>query len=913
MRLLKKLNIHGKILLIITFTILILGTISIIEYNSLITTDKVKKYNNILYKVKTSLYKFQYGITETAILSYQTKDINNLTSLVSISEKFDNLSKKLNDNIKYLKSIIVTKNASPEIKSLLFDLKDSLYTYEKNLNNIQIEYKQIVKFKKRLLTPHNIEENYIRYLQEEDLFSQIDINNKSQIQDIVKQIENKYKKNIANNLYGLQYNVNRTNQSIKNLQIRIHKLLNNNDIYLHNVLVRNKIINILIFFFSIILIFTITILISNQITSQVKEIEDTLSRLSFGELPDYKALDEENELGLMSLSLERLIEALKETTRFAEELSKGNFDYNFSPLSDKDEFRNLLLDLRDSLKRAKEEEEKRKIEDYQRRRISEGLAKFTDILRGQHKNLKKLAEEIITELVRYLNANQGAFFILNDKDPNNIYLELYAAYAWNRKKYLEKRVALGEGLIGAVAVEKFTIYMTDVPEDYIEIKSGTGEADPRAILIVPLMVQETVLGVIELATFEEFKDYEIELIEKISESIASTLQNIKINERTEELLQISQRQAEEMKKQEEVMKKTIEDLKKSQEETYKKEKELNNIIDELNKANEQIKIKDQELKNELERLKNEYEKKINLINKILKSYEEIIEKMNFPVIMFNKTGNIEFANTAFLEITNYDFETLTKLKITDLIEGTINEDSKNIIEDLENDLNTNNPKYKHLLIKSADGKSLKFQIDILKIDADDESKYVLIFNDTERAYKKERELMKELEEQYAKELDLVLRIEALEKILKEKNIEMPEADFEHNLIDWSEKFKMGIEVIDKQHEKWIYFINKLYNALKNKSANDTLNNIFKDLIEYTKYHFNFEEKYMAEFGYQHTNEHIKEHEYFVSELNKLYTEYINGKYNTPYKLLLYLKYWVENHVLVTDRGYKDIFKEKGLK
>ncbi len=508
MKFLSKLNIHGKILLNVTIAIVILGTVSIIEYNSLIITDKLKRANQYLYNIQTILYRIQYDNSQIAVLAYKAKDLNNLTQLISTVEKFKNVSTDLKNNIATLKSYLLDQSIPSQVKPVVNILKDSLYNYEKIINNVIVEFNQLSKYKKRLLVPNSIEQNYLKFLQEEEeLNTPSLLNNPSQIKNIVEQIKEKYIKDIDNNLKIITYNTERVNSSINLIQLKIYKLIKHNNQEFKKEINRNKIYNTIIFLLGILITIIFTIFISNQITKNLRELETTIRKLTYGELPDYNPEIEENELGYIALNLKKLIEALKETSRFAQELSKGNFDIPFSPLSDKDEFRNLLLDLRDSLKHAKEEEEKRKIEDYQRRRISEGLAKFADILRGHHKDLKKLAEEIIINLVRYLNANQGVFFILNDKDPDNVYLELLAAYAWNRKKYLEKKIALGEGLIGAVAVEKFTIYMTDVPEDYIEIKSGTGEADPRAILIVPLKVQDVVLGVIELATFKEFKQY----------------------------------------------------------------------------------------------------------------------------------------------------------------------------------------------------------------------------------------------------------------------------------------------------------------------------------------------------------------------------------------------------------------------
>ncbi len=918
MKFLNKLNISTKILINVIIAILIIGSVSITEYNTLLHTEKIKNTNQILYNTQILLYKLQSLVIQSANLAFKAKNINDLAEFIATQEKFSNVENQTQQLINQLKNISVTNSQNPEINQFYYELKDTLYKYQKIIENINLEFDQISKFKSRLLKPHNIEENYIQYLQEEeDILSGstvLSATSSNYVKLIVQQIIEKYEQNINNHLNAIQQNVNAINQSISIIQIHISKLIQDNNEHLNKTIRRTKFINIIVFLVGILIAMVITFITINSIVKPLIEIEKVIRKLSAGELPNYEPHLEENEIGVISASLAKLIDALKETSKFTEKLSKGDFDVEITPLSDKDEFRNYLLDLRDNLKRAKEEEEKRKIEDYQRRRVSEGLAKFAEILRGHHKDLKKLAEEIIINLVRYLNANQGVFFILNDKDPNNVYLELYAAYAWNRKKYLEKKIALGEGLIGAVAVEKFTIYMTDVPEDYIEIKSGTGEADPRAILIVPLKVEDNVLGVIELATFEEFKPYEIELVEKIGENIASTLQNIRINEKTEELLRRSQQQAEEMKRQEEIMRKTIGELKRSQEENLKKEQQLKKLLEDLEKANQRLKIKDLELQKEIEKLKEEYNKKLQVITNLSAAYKQILAKMKSPVIMFNKDGKILFANTAAEELWEYDKDKLLKLELSDLFEKSIIFKDKLVHKYLIENQDQLSQEQQNLFIKRADGSLRKVLLDLIKIDADpDNILYVLIITSLEEVEKKEKQAKELLEKCYAKELEYILKIEFLEDIIKQNNLILPDIDFTQDLIKWSEKFMMGIEVIDKQHQKWIEFINKLYRALKQGAADDILNEIFNELIEYTKYHFGFEEKYMAEFGFEDIENHKKEHENFVNELYAMFNEYLEEKPDVPFQLITYLKRWVERHVLVTDRKYSKLFKEKGLK
>lgn len=271
----------------------------------------------------------------------------------------------------------------------------------------------------------------------------------------------------------------------------------------------------------------------------------------------------------------------KQLFDFTEQLNNGvlNAPAAFDTSS---ELAQAVLKLRENLL-ANQQKEKQRIEaEKQHRWEVDGLAKFGEILRLNNENLETLSYEIISNLVRYLKANQGGFFLLEDSNPYDSHFIQTAAFAYDRRKQTRKRVELNDGLIGASAFEKESIFMTDIPNDYVTITSGLGGGNPKCLLIVPLMVDDQVLGIIEMASFSVLQKHEIVFVESLSAAIASSIRNVKVASNTAKLLEQSKQQSELLKEQEEVMRYTIEELHATQEEASKKSDELGNLMQSVN-------------------------------------------------------------------------------------------------------------------------------------------------------------------------------------------------------------------------------------------------------------------------------------------------------------------------------------------
>jgi PAS domain S-box-containing protein len=208
---------------------------------------------------------------------------------------------------------------------------------------------------------------------------------------------------------------------------------------------------------------------------------------------------------------------------------------------------------------------------------AEGLAQFSELLRENDSSLKDFGFKVISETVKYIGANQGGIFITGEEEGER-YLEMIGCYAYERRKHLNKRIAVGEGLVGQCLQEKDTIYITEIPDSYIHITSGLGKAVPRHILIVPLIHNEEMYGAIEIASFTVLEDYKVDFLKELAESIAASLSIIQNNEKTQKLLDESRNLASELQSSEEEMRQNMEELTATQEEMVRKQLELDGVF-----------------------------------------------------------------------------------------------------------------------------------------------------------------------------------------------------------------------------------------------------------------------------------------------------------------------------------------------
>jgi PAS domain S-box-containing protein len=293
----------------------------------------------------------------------------------------------------------------------------------------------------------------------------------------------------------------------------------------------------------------------------------------------YRLLNRNQKLATDSKTkLEEELSRVATLSEFIEAVSSGNYSIS---INSTDSLSERLISMRDTLRNKAEEDERRNW-------ATAGLAQIGEILRSSE-NISTLYDNIITFVVKYTKSNQGGLFLVNEDNDDDHFLELVSCYAFERKKFITKRVELGQGLIGQCYHEGATIHLREIPEEYVHITSGLGGANPKSLIVIPMRVNDKVYGVIEIASFKQYQDFEIELLEKFAESIGSSVSSIRINDNTRLLLEKTQQQTEEMRAQEEEMRQNMEELEATQEEMRRKETHVQDLLEAERQQNEENK------------------------------------------------------------------------------------------------------------------------------------------------------------------------------------------------------------------------------------------------------------------------------------------------------------------------------------
>ena len=282
--------------------------------------------------------------------------------------------------------------------------------------------------------------------------------------------------------------------------------------------------------------------LASNLTTQVRAIADVSTAVTQGDLTRSIAVEASGEVADLSDNINQMIANLRETTRQNQE------------------------------------------QDW----LKTNLARISSLMQGQ-RDLETVTQLIMSELAPAVNAQHGAFFLSDHEEEGADYeLRLLASFGYTRRKQVANRFRPGDGLVGQAALEKKPILITDPPEDYVQIASGLGKAVPTNIIVIPVLFEEQVLAVIELASFTPFTEIILQFLDQLTETIGVVLSTIIANVRTEGLLQQSQSQSQELQEQSQA-------LQSQQEELQATNEELQEKAEQLERQNRDIEIKNREI------------------------------------------------------------------------------------------------------------------------------------------------------------------------------------------------------------------------------------------------------------------------------------------------------------------------------
>ena len=314
---------------------------------------------------------------------------------------------------------------------------------------------------------------------------------------------------------------------------------------------------------------------------------------------DIKLASEQDTLGI---ALSKMQLNFKEMVEQANAFATGDYKSQITPRSKQDEFGIALSHMMQQVtdrNRLVEAQSWLKTQVVKIGKLSQGID-----------DVQKMAQKLISELANILQAGHVAFYLLEEeKNGESDYYNLLASYAYVERKNISNRYAKGEGLIGQCALEKHTILLTNVPDDYIQISSGLGEKKPFNIMVMPILFENSCIAVIEIASFQRFTENEVEFLNQSIINLGITMNSLIGRKRIVELLQQSQSQTEELQSQSEELRATNDELEQKADKLNQQSnalqsanKDLENKKDILEAKQRDIELKNKQIEEKAEEL-----------------------------------------------------------------------------------------------------------------------------------------------------------------------------------------------------------------------------------------------------------------------------------------------------------------------
>ncbi len=202
-------------------------------------------------------------------------------------------------------------------------------------------------------------------------------------------------------------------------------------------------------------------------------------------------------------------------------------------------------------------QEKEKIQTW----VNNGIALVNEIISQNKSDFKMLSNRALVDMIKYVDARVGAMFLVDKDAEGNQILEMVANYGCGTDYKLANNVVYpGNGLVGATFADKEIRHITDVPDNYLKVSSGLGKSTPKSLLLIPMIYEEQAVGVVEIASFNEFTQAEINLLKRCADIVAGSIKTVRMNEENLNLIGQFKQQAELLQQKEENMRHSLNEL-----------------------------------------------------------------------------------------------------------------------------------------------------------------------------------------------------------------------------------------------------------------------------------------------------------------------------------------------------------------
>jgi signal transduction histidine kinase/DNA-binding response OmpR family regulator len=335
--------------------------------------------------------------------------------------------------------------------------------------------------------------------------------------------------------------------------------------------------DVTLFFLILAIAFVITIVSVSitAITKALMELNDAAKKISTGGTGIHVKVESKDVIGSLAQSIISVDENNKILAEAASAIGSGKFDVEVVPRGSDDVLGNAVARMKDDLWRFNKENEEKLW-------IHAGIENINESLRGE-KELKQLAADALDALTSYIGGELALLYVTRER-----HLDYVAGFAVSDVQSVRAKVELGETLIGQAAQQKRLLQLDNVPSDTMKIKSGSMEALPRHVLVIPLIHNNIVEGVVEIASLSSFDSRSLSFINQVTPAVAIAMQGAKSRERLQELFQETQAQSEELQAQHNELENINAELEAQTEKLQASEEELKVQQEELMQANQEM-------------------------------------------------------------------------------------------------------------------------------------------------------------------------------------------------------------------------------------------------------------------------------------------------------------------------------------